>query len=93
MYFFKEIFRPDAVITGLKVALVVGVILNLINQGEVLLSGSLLQLNWTKFALTFFVPFGVSVYSAWQTKKRFDTLLSHHDLPDSATLARQSRNA
>ncbi len=86
MHFLKEIFRPAAVATGLKVALVVGIILNLINQGDVLLSGSLMEVNWLKFGLTFLVPFGVSVYSAWQANKRFKLLLSSHTPADSATL-------
>ena len=44
------------------VALVVGTILNLINQGDALLSGA--PLNFTKIILTFAVPYCVATYGA-----------------------------
>lgn len=42
-------------------ALVVGIILNLINQGDALMSG---RVNWLKAALTFVVPYCVATYGA-----------------------------
>ncbi len=44
------------------VALIVGAILNLINQGDALFSGD--PLNWTKLILTFAVPYCVATYGA-----------------------------
>ena len=44
------------------VAVVVGTILNLINQGDVLLNGA--HLNLTKVILTFAVPYCVATYGA-----------------------------
>jgi hypothetical protein len=44
------------------VALVVGTVLNLINQGDALLAGS--RLDWAKILLTFAVPYCVSTYGA-----------------------------
>lgn len=44
------------------VALIVGGILNLINQGDALLLGA--PPNWTKLLLTFLVPYGVATYGA-----------------------------
>jgi hypothetical protein len=44
------------------VALIVGTILNLINQGDALLSGA--ELNVTKIILTFAVPYCVATYGA-----------------------------
>jgi hypothetical protein len=44
------------------VALVVGTILNLINQGDALLAGR--RLDLVKLALTFIVPYFVSTYGA-----------------------------
>jgi hypothetical protein len=44
------------------VALVVGTILNLINQGDALIAGS--ALDWAKIALTYAVPYLVSTYGA-----------------------------
>lgn len=44
------------------VALVVGTILNLINQGDALLG--IASVNWMKIVLTYFVPYAVSTYGA-----------------------------
>ena len=44
------------------VALVVGTILNLINQGDAILEAT--SLNWIKIILTYFVPYAVSTYGA-----------------------------
>ena len=43
-------------------ALVVGTILNLINQGDALIVGR--QLDFAKIALTYLVPYFVSTYGA-----------------------------
>ncbi len=45
---------------SLRIALVVGSILNLINQGDVLFGSA--QVNWWKVALTYTVPYLVSTY-------------------------------
>jgi hypothetical protein len=47
---------------SLVVALVVGTILNLINQGDALFAGA--QLNLVKLILTFAVPYAVATYGA-----------------------------
>lgn len=47
---------------SLVVALIVGTILNLINQGDALVAGA--RLNLTKLILTFLVPYGVATYGA-----------------------------
>jgi hypothetical protein len=44
----------------LKIALVVGVILTLINQGDVIASGDATIATWVRSALNFVVPFLVS---------------------------------
>lgn len=44
------------------VALIVGTILNLINQGDALMFGT--SLNWAKIVLTFVVPYCVATYGA-----------------------------
>ena len=43
-------------------ALLVGTILNLINQGDGLLGSA--PINWIKIILTYFVPYAVSTYGA-----------------------------
>lgn len=45
-----------------RLALVVGTLLNLINQGDALLAGA--ALNWTKIGLTYVMPYLVSTYGA-----------------------------
>jgi hypothetical protein len=47
---------------SLVVALIVGTILNLINQGDALVAGA--RLNLTKLILTFVVPYAVASYGA-----------------------------
>ena len=44
------------------VALVVGTVLNLINQGDALFSA--MPINWFKVILTYFVPYAVCTYGA-----------------------------
>jgi hypothetical protein len=46
----------------LIVALIVGTVLNLINQGDALLGGT--AINWWKIALTYCVPYAVCTYGA-----------------------------
>ncbi|MBW6497002.1 MAG: nitrate/nitrite transporter NrtS [Bacteroidales bacterium] len=56
----------------IKTALFVGIILNLINQGYLLWGFQWSDIKLTKFVLTFFVPFAVSVYSAAQARIHSD---------------------
>lgn len=44
------------------VAIIVGTILNLINQGDALLGGT--NVSWIKVVLTYFVPYVVCTYGA-----------------------------
>lgn len=54
---------------SLYVALVVGTVLNLINQGDALLRTA--SINWWKLVLTYCVPYAVCTYGAvsYQLKK------------------------
>jgi hypothetical protein len=54
---------------SLYVALVVGTVLNLINQGDALLGTA--SINWWKLVLTYCVPYAVCTYGAvsYQLKK------------------------
>ena len=54
---------------GLKVALVVGSLLNLINQGDLLLAGAWGEVHYPKLILTFCVPYCVAVYAGTQAKR------------------------
>ena len=60
-----EIIVSQPVVTrALKVSLVVGTTLNLINQGENLLLFHLEHLNILKLTLTYIVPYTVTTYTA-----------------------------
>jgi hypothetical protein len=52
---------------ALWVALVVGSVLNVINQGDALFSGG--AFDWIKAALTYVVPFFVSLHDAAQARR------------------------
>ena len=56
---------------SLVVALIVGTILNLINQGDALLAGA--RLNLIKLILTFVVPYAVATYGAVSYRLRAST--------------------
>lgn len=49
------------------VALVVGTILNLVNQGEAILGRA--SIEWSKLALTYVVPFFVSLHGALSARR------------------------
>ncbi|WP_127476129.1 nitrate/nitrite transporter NrtS [Sulfurivermis fontis] len=53
---------PTIVRGAVRIALVVGLALNLINQGEALLHGA--DIRWAHALLNFLVPYGVASYSA-----------------------------
>lgn len=60
--------RRQIVFPALKVALVVGSLLNLVNQGGNLIDG--LPLNIAQMLMNFVVPFCVSSYSAARNEMR-----------------------
>lgn len=53
---------------ALWVALVVGTLLNLINQGDALWAQA--EINWAKLLLTYVVPFCVSLHGAVSSRAR-----------------------
>jgi len=62
---------PSVIQRALKVALIVGTTLNLINQGEALVTFDLINLNLLKLALTYLVPYSVTTYTAVAMKLEF----------------------
>jgi len=63
----RRVLRPPIVSRSLMVALVVGTLLNAINQGPELWRGEPVVV-W-KLALTYCVPFLVASYGAWSALK------------------------
>ena len=68
--FFAEAIKPIVARRALRVALIVGVILNAINQGYSILHG-FQNFHIYQFLLTFLVPYLVSTYSAVLSKFNF----------------------
>jgi len=58
-------------IRAIKIALIVGIILNMINQGEHIISLEFSQIHFLKFTFTFTVPFCVSMYTAVSMKIKY----------------------
>lgn len=63
-HWFELIKDRDIVRRALKVALVVGTLLTLINHGPALLEYQLTSHHYLQIALTYLVPYLVSTYSA-----------------------------
>ena len=58
----RALHRVDIHKSGLAMAVVVGTVLNCINQGPNIMAGE--SLSWGRLILTYIVPYCVSVYSA-----------------------------
>lgn len=63
----KLYFYPPVMLTAVKVAVVVGTILALINHGDALLFAELKHSDMFKIALSYLVPYLVSSYSSVKT--------------------------
>ena len=57
-------FRREIHLRALKIALVVGTVLAVINHGDAILGATMTTNAWVKVLLTFCVPYGVSWYLA-----------------------------
>lgn len=68
--YFRELAAPATARTAWPVALVVGTVLNLINQGAVLTRLDLATLDYWRFALNFVVPYLVASHSAAMMRLR-----------------------
>jgi hypothetical protein len=72
-YFFLLATEKNTFLRAIRVSLIVGVILNLINHPQILKDFSFSGLSIVQLTLTFFVPFAVSVYSSVMSEKSRDT--------------------
>jgi hypothetical protein len=71
LIFFTIAKERNVVKRALRVASIVGIILNLINQWEALINLDYTHINILKFLLTFTVPYLVSTYSSVMSKLTF----------------------
>ena len=70
--FLKNFFRRETIIRAIKVALVVGPILIIINHHDSILNYELSNHLYFKIALTFLVPYCVSAYSSAQAYSAYE---------------------
>jgi hypothetical protein len=64
MAWLRIAFRRDVVLRSLKVGFLVGTILTAINQGDLILAGTLTDSSAWKIPLTYLVPYCVSTYAS-----------------------------
>jgi hypothetical protein len=68
--FYGSLFNPQFVPTGLRVALFVGTVLLMINHGNALLQGQMSRDRWLSAALTYCVPYLVSIHGQYTSDLR-----------------------
>ncbi len=68
--FFDLAFRKSVIRRAMKIALIVGCILALINHGDRIIFQDMKSVDWLKILLTFFVPYTVSTISSVLAIKR-----------------------
>jgi hypothetical protein len=61
----------ELLVKSFKIAIIVGTLLNIINQGETIFSPDFLNIDYVKSLLTYTVPFLVSSYTAVTMKMKF----------------------
>ena len=66
---YRPVFRR-----AIYISVVVGTILTIINQGDVLLAGAVTPLVVARILLTYAVPYSVSTFSALSTNRAKETL-------------------
>ena len=69
---FKRAISPPTLNGSLRIGLVVGTILNIINQGEAIWMHG--RWDWVKCVLTYLVPFAVATYSAYRAFRAFPNM-------------------
>ena len=60
----KDIFLRPVLLTAIRIAIVVGTILALINHGSAILAMDLNEVQLMQIGLTYLVPYAVSTYSS-----------------------------
>ena len=63
----KITFQKPTIKKGFIISAIVGTLLNLINQGHLLLASQFPKVSVLKMGLTYLIPFVVSVYSTTST--------------------------
>ncbi len=69
--FLRIAVKRESLLPALILSMVVGSLLNLINQYDIIVTLSWYQMNLSKVILTFLIPFFVSLYSATSARMKF----------------------
>ncbi|MBD2173353.1 nitrate/nitrite transporter NrtS [Nostoc sp. PCC 7120 = FACHB-418] len=72
--YFASLIEPKFVPTALKVAVVVGSILFIINHGSALLQGNMGRDRWVSALLTYVVPYFVNIHGQYISIRRHKSL-------------------
>jgi hypothetical protein len=65
------LFDPQMAPMAVKVALMVGSILFVINHGSALLGGTMTPGRWSSALLTYVVPYGVNIHGQYSARRRW----------------------
>lgn len=68
MRMLKHMLRPHITKNAGRISLIVGTLLNVINQGEAFIYGA--SISWPHVFLNYLVPFCVASYSAYKNEQR-----------------------
>jgi hypothetical protein len=60
--YLAALVTPSLAVRGLRVALVIGTLLFVINHGAALRTGTMTQSRWISAGLTYLVPYAVSIH-------------------------------
>ncbi|ABA24396.1 conserved hypothetical protein [Trichormus variabilis ATCC 29413] len=72
--YFASLIEPKFVPTALKVAVVVGSILFIINHGSALLQGNMGRDRWISAGITYLVPYFVNIHGQYISIHRHKSL-------------------
>jgi len=75
--YFASLIDPKFAPTALKVAVVVGSILFIINHGHALLNGNMGRDRWMSAGLTYLVPYFVNIHGQYISVYRHKSLEIH----------------
>lgn len=65
----QSLINPKYSQSALKVALLVGSMLFIINHGEALIRGKMTQQRWISGMLTYLIPYGVNIHGRWSSNR------------------------
>ena len=68
--YLRSLFDPELVPTAVRVALIVGSIVFVINHGWALLQGQMSRARWVSGGLTYLVPYMVNIHGQYVSRKR-----------------------